>query len=131
MRLQGKSVVITGAGSGLGRECALLFAAEGANVVCADVSAERVAAVVAEIAAAGGSAVGATADVRNEEQVADTVTRAVAEFGRLDVMYANAGIMVPGLGRVPLEDLTVEAWETTLGSTSPASSSARSTPRAR
>jgi len=117
MRLQGKSVVITGAGSGLGRECSLLFAAEGANVVCADVNAERVAAVVGEIEAGttGGTAVGVTADVRDEEQVAAAVATAVERFGRLDVMYANAGIMVPGLGRVPLEDLTVEAWETTLG----------------
>ncbi|HTK64644.1 MAG TPA: SDR family NAD(P)-dependent oxidoreductase [Pseudonocardia sp.] len=116
MRLQGKSVVITGAGSGLGRECSLLFAAEGANIVCADVSAERVAAVVAQInAGTGGAAVGVTADVRDEEQVAAAVAKAVDEFGRLDVMYANAGIMVPGFGRVPLEELSVEAWETTLG----------------
>jgi len=115
MRLLGKSIVITGAGSGLGRACALRFAAEGARLVCVDVSAERVGAVVAELTEAGHAAIGVTADVRDESRVAGAVEAAVDAYGRLDVMYANAGIMVPGLGRVPLEDLTVEAWDTTLG----------------
>jgi hypothetical protein len=115
MRLRGKSVVITGAGSGLGRASAQLFAAEGANVVCVDLSSERVEAVASEITASGGVALGVTANVRYEAQVETAVAAAVDTYGRLDVMYANAGIMVPGLGRVALEDLTVEAWETTLG----------------
>jgi NAD(P)-dependent dehydrogenase (short-subunit alcohol dehydrogenase family) len=115
MRLQDKSVVITGAGSGLGRASAQLFAAEGARLVCVDLSAERVDAVVGEINEAGHTAVGVTTDVRDEDQVAGAVAKAVDMYGRLDVMYANAGIMVPGLGRVPLEDLTIEAWDTTLG----------------
>jgi NAD(P)-dependent dehydrogenase (short-subunit alcohol dehydrogenase family) len=115
MRLLGKSIVITGAGSGLGRACALRFAAEGARLVCVDVSNERVDAVVTELTDTGHAAIGLTADVRNESQIAGAVETAVGTYGRLDVMYANAGIMVPGLGRVPLEDLTVEAWDTTLG----------------
>ncbi len=115
MRLQGKSVVITGAGSGLGRASARLFAAEGARLVCVDLSAERVDAIVGEISESGHTAIGVTADVRDEDQVAGAVGKAVDVYGRLDVMYANAGIMVPGLGRVPLEDLTIEAWDTTLG----------------
>jgi hypothetical protein len=115
MRLQGKSVVITGAGSGLGRASALLFGAEGANLVCVDSHAERVDAVARQIAEAGGVACGVVADVRDEDRVAAAVSTAVDRYGRLDVMYANAGIMVPGLGRVALEDLSVDAWETTLG----------------
>jgi hypothetical protein len=115
MRLQGKTVVITGAGSGLGRASAQLFATEGANVVCVDMSTDRVEAVVSEINGSGGVALGVTANVRDEAQVEAAVAMAVDTYGRLDVMYANAGIMVPGLGRVALEDLTVEAWETTLG----------------
>jgi hypothetical protein len=104
--------VVTGAGSGLGRASATLFAAEGADVVCVDVSKERVDAVVAEL---GGSAVGVTADVRDEAEVEAAVRTAVERFGRLDVMYANAGIMVPGLGRVAFEDLSLDAWDATLG----------------
>lgn len=114
MRLQGKSAVITGAGSGLGRATAQLFAAEGAQVVCVDVSRERVDAVAAELTGQGGKAVAVTADVRSESDVESAVAAAVDTYGRLDIMYANAGIMVPGMGRVALEDLDVEAWETTL-----------------
>jgi NAD(P)-dependent dehydrogenase (short-subunit alcohol dehydrogenase family) len=112
MRLRGKSAVVTGAGSGLGRASAMLFADQGADVVCVDVSADRAEAVAKEI---GGSAVAVVADVRDEDQVAAAVHKAVESFGRLDIMYANAGIMVPGLGRVPLEDLSLDAWDTTIG----------------
>jgi NAD(P)-dependent dehydrogenase (short-subunit alcohol dehydrogenase family) len=86
MRLQGKTIVITGAGSGLGRESAVLFAEEGANVVVTDKMDKRVHDVVAEVQKAGGRAVGLRADVTSEEDMNAAVELAVAEFGRLVVL---------------------------------------------
>jgi NAD(P)-dependent dehydrogenase (short-subunit alcohol dehydrogenase family) len=114
LRLEGKSVVITGAGSGLGRASALLFAQEGAHLTLADINEERVAAVAEQIRQQGAKVACMQTDVRDETQVAALVATAIDSFGRLDVMYANAGIMSPGLGAVPLEDFTLEAWHTTV-----------------
>ncbi|MFE2530847.1 SDR family NAD(P)-dependent oxidoreductase [Streptomyces sp. NPDC059371] len=89
----GRSVVVTGAGSGIGRATALAFAAQGARVVVADLNAEGAATVVAEIEAAGGSAVAVTGDL-SEQAVVDRVTAtAVERFGGVDVLVNNAGIM--------------------------------------
>jgi NAD(P)-dependent dehydrogenase (short-subunit alcohol dehydrogenase family) len=110
MRLQGKTIVITGAGSGLGRESAVLFAEEGANVVVTDKMDKRVHDVVAEVQKAGGRAVGLRADVTSEEDMNAAVELAVAEFGRLDVMFANAGIQPEGFGSIGIEDTTLEQW---------------------
>ncbi|MEU4170381.1 SDR family NAD(P)-dependent oxidoreductase [Streptomyces sp. NPDC026665] len=89
----GRSVIVTGAGSGIGRATALAFAAGGARVVVADLNAEGAAAVVAEIEAAGGSAVAVTGDL-GEQAVVDRVTAtAVERFGGVDVLVNNAGIM--------------------------------------
>lgn len=111
MRLQDKIVLITGAGSGLGRESALLFAREGATVVVTDVRSERAERVASEIGAAGGKAIGLQTDVRSEQAVAEAVDTAVDQFGRLDVMYANAGVGPVGFGSVRFEDLTEEDWD--------------------
>jgi NAD(P)-dependent dehydrogenase (short-subunit alcohol dehydrogenase family) len=110
MRLQDKVVVITGAGSGLGRESALLFSSEGARVVVTDLIPARAKKVADEVAAAGGQAVALTADVRVEEDMQAAVRLAVETWGRLDVMYANAGIPEVGFGSVPFEELTLENW---------------------
>lgn len=110
MRLKDKVVVITGAGSGLGRESSLLFASEGAKVVVTDLIPARAKKVAGEVAAAGGQAVSLTADVRVEEDMKAAVQLAVDTWGRLDVMYANAGIAEVGFGTVPIEDLTLENW---------------------
>jgi len=110
MRLQDKVVVITGAGSGLGRESALLFSSEGARVVVTDLAPARAKKVADEVAAAGGQAVSLTADVRSEEDMQAAVRLAVETWGRLDVMYANAGIPEVGFGSVPFEELTLENW---------------------
>jgi len=110
MRLQDKVVVITGAGSGLGRESSLLFSSEGARVVVTDLIPARAKKVADEVAAAGGQAVALTADVRVEEDMQAAVRLAVQTWGRLDVMYANAGIPEVGFGSVPLEELTLENW---------------------
>lgn len=111
MRLQDKVVVITGAGSGLGRESALLFAEQGAKVVVTDLSGDRVDRVVGEVnTVTAGAAVGVRADVRVEEDMRAAVRLAVDTWGRLDVMYANAGIPEVGFGTVPFEELTLENW---------------------
>ena len=110
MRLQDKVVVITGAGSGLGRESALLFAREGARVVVTDLSASRAADVAQQVRDAGGEAVGLAADVTVETDMQAAVAAAVDTWGRLDVMYANAGIGEIGFGSVAFEDLTLESW---------------------
>src|SRR5882757_5869597 len=101
MRLAGRVALITGAGAGLGEESALLFAEEGAQVVAVDIVAERAEAVAAEITARGGAAIGLAADVSDEPQVAAAVAAAVARFGKLDILFANAGISDEGLGLVP------------------------------
>ena len=110
MRLQDKVVVITGAGSGLGRESALLFASEGARVVVTDLIPARCKKVANEVEAAGGQAIALTADVRIEEDMKAAAQLAVDTWGRLDVMFANAGIGEIGFGTVPLEELTLENW---------------------
>lgn len=93
MRLEGKVALITGASSGIGRESALLFASEGAKIVVADVSDAAGAAVVAEIAAAGGAAVYVHADVSQAADAEAMVRVAEERFGKLDVLFNNAGIM--------------------------------------
>lgn len=102
--------MITGAGSGLGRESALLFAREGANVVVTDLNEKRALAVAEQIGAAGGAAVAVRADVRDAAEMDAAVAAAVAEFGRLDVMFANAGVPPEGFGTVAFEDFTLDAW---------------------
>jgi NAD(P)-dependent dehydrogenase (short-subunit alcohol dehydrogenase family) len=109
--LDGKRLVITGAGSGIGRSTSLLAAEEGASVLAVDL-AESVEETAAAIREAGGRALSVQADVSNEEAVRSCIGRAVSEFGGLDGIYANAGI---GGGGKPMLELTVEDWQRTLG----------------
>lgn len=91
--LQDKVVIITGAAGGFGRLIALRCAAGGAHVVGVDVDADGLAQLVADIRAAGGSAIGETADVVDFDQVSGAVAAAVDAFGTVDVLVNNAGVM--------------------------------------
>jgi NAD(P)-dependent dehydrogenase (short-subunit alcohol dehydrogenase family) len=90
-RLAGKVAVITGAGAGIGKAAAGLFAREGASVVVSDIDTKVGEAAVAEIEAAGGTAVFAAADVSLSADVQRVVQTATEHFGKLDIMYNNAG----------------------------------------
>jgi NAD(P)-dependent dehydrogenase (short-subunit alcohol dehydrogenase family) len=90
VKLDGKTAVITGAASRMGRAAALLFAAEGANVVVADVNADGGRAVVTEIESAGGQALFVHTDVSKAQQVQALIRAAVERFGRLTTLYNNA-----------------------------------------
>ena len=111
MRLADKVIAITGSGSGLGRESALLFASEGATVVTSDIVPGRAKAVADEVVAAGGTAIAVDADVRNDADMQRLVTETVAAYGRIDVMWANAGIPEPGFGMQGFVDSSLEDWD--------------------
>ncbi len=106
-RLEGKSVIITGAGSGIGRAAALLFAKEGARLVAID-RTEGVKDVVGEVRKAGGTCEAVIADAGSEKDVTAYIDRALSAYGRLDAIWANAGISG---GLVPLAEQTVEHWQ--------------------
>lgn len=109
-RLQGKSVIITGAGSGIGRAAALLFTKEGAKLIAVD-RTEAVNETVAEVKKAGGVAEAMIADAGSETDVIAVIDKAVKTHGRLDVIWANAGVSG---GLIPLAEQTVEHWQEVL-----------------
>ena len=112
MRLEGKVALITGGASGMGMVASRLFASEGARVVLTDVNDEAAEATARRIAEAGGEAIHLHADVSLEADAEAMITRAVDTFGRLDVLYNNAGVMLDDDGSV---DITEESiWDTTL-----------------
>lgn len=109
-QLSGKVAVITGAASGMGLAASILFAREGANVVLADLNASGGEAAAKSASESGNRCVFQRTDVSSEADVAALVKRALDEFGRLDVMFNNAGI---GGAVGPLEDILVDDWDRT------------------
>jgi 2-deoxy-D-gluconate 3-dehydrogenase len=91
LQMDGKVAVVTGSGRGLGKAMAKALAAAGAQVVCAARTPEQIDATVAEITADGGTAIAVPTDVTSSAQIDALVARAVEQYGRLDVMIANAG----------------------------------------
>jgi NAD(P)-dependent dehydrogenase (short-subunit alcohol dehydrogenase family) len=107
-RLKGKVALITGAGMGMGRECALLFAEEGARVVVADIDPKAAGETVKAVEAKGGQALAVTGDVALEVDVERMVAEGVAKFGALHVLHNNAGVLWKDRDRSVLE--TDERW---------------------
>lgn len=95
MRLQGKVAIITGAGSGIGRAAALLFAEEGARVAVADLSPSEGGRTAEEIQNKGGDASSVVVDVTQSAQVAKMVDRVLERFGQIDILYNHVGINRP------------------------------------
>jgi len=109
---KGQVALVTGAGSGMGLATANAFAAAGATVVLADFKEEAVKVAAQKLVAAGHKAVSVTCDVSDDAQVAAMVNRTVAEFGRLDAAFNNAGVMAQV---APTADSTREEWDRVTG----------------
>jgi NAD(P)-dependent dehydrogenase (short-subunit alcohol dehydrogenase family) len=112
MRLADKVVVVTGAGSGMGRAMAALFASEGASVVAAEWNAEALKQVVGEVTAAGGAISGVEGNVAVEADCERIVESAIQAYGRLDVLCNNAGVMDTNQA---VGEVTNEMWERVIG----------------
>jgi NAD(P)-dependent dehydrogenase (short-subunit alcohol dehydrogenase family) len=106
-RLEGKSVIITGAASGIGRAAAQLFAREGARLIIVDRS-DAVKETATLVSDAGGTVEAVMADAGSEKDVQGFIDKAVTKYGQLDAIWANAGISG---GLVPLAEQTVEQWQ--------------------
>jgi NAD(P)-dependent dehydrogenase (short-subunit alcohol dehydrogenase family) len=107
VRLKNKVALVTGASSGIGNDIAKLFAKEGASVVVIARRKEKLADLVAQIEAAGGKAIAVTGDVTSEADVQLAVKTAVQEFGRLDIVVNNAGLMDK---MTPVDELDDDLW---------------------
>jgi NADP-dependent 3-hydroxy acid dehydrogenase YdfG len=108
--IEGKVVVITGASSGLGEATARTLSAQGATVVLGARREDRIEALARQLIASGGKAIAVTTDVTDRAQVKNLVDTAVREYGRVDVMINNAGVMP----QAPLERLKIDEWERTI-----------------
>jgi NAD(P)-dependent dehydrogenase (short-subunit alcohol dehydrogenase family) len=111
MELQGKVALVTGAGSGIGKATALRFAREGAMVGVLSHTADEIRKVAEEIERAGGRAIALVADVADEGQMRKAVADLVQAYGRLDIVFANAGIN--GVW-APIDELQPQEWDRTI-----------------
>jgi len=105
MKLEGKSAIITGAASGIGKDIALVFAREGARVAIADLNKDAADATAREIG--GGRALGVAMDVTDEKAVNDGVAAVVKAFGGVDILVSNAGIQIVH----PIEEFSYAEWK--------------------
>jgi dihydroanticapsin dehydrogenase len=110
-RISGKSCVVTGAGSGIGRASAIRLAEEGGSVLAVDISEDSLAETVSAITRAGGAAAAYEADVSDSAQVDAMVAACIERFGSIDVLVNNAGVNLPGV----LHEVSDELIDRTLG----------------
>ena len=106
MRLQDRTVVITGSGSGIGRACAVEFAKAGAAVVVADIDPEAAEITVQQILADNGKAIACQTDVSNQDSVAALVLKTIEQYSKVDALINNAGVQV----NKTVSDTTYEEW---------------------
>jgi len=118
--MTGKTVVVTGASTGLGKASMATLAREGANIVASARTKDKLEAAVAEITAAGGSAIAVAADMSDDLQVGKVIDAAVSEFGRLDALVNNAGVgygyrAVRPNSMLPIVESPLDEWEHVMG----------------
>jgi NAD(P)-dependent dehydrogenase (short-subunit alcohol dehydrogenase family) len=111
MRLEGKKAIVTGGAGGIGRATSLAMAAEGAAVAVVDLNGEAAEAVATEIREAGGAAIALAADVSSEPDIERVVAAVASEFGGIDVVFNNAGI----IRRTTAVETSVEEWDLVFG----------------
>ena len=111
-RLEGRVVIVTGGGHGIGRAYAIRLAAEGAKVVIAEIDEKAALAVAHELSAAGGEALGVRTDVSEPASTENMAAAAIEYFGRIDVLVNNAAIFatVP-MSRAPFDQISVDEWD--------------------
>ena len=107
MKLSGKTAIVTGAASGIGKEIAATFAREGANVVIADLNPEAAQAAADEIGTMGPGAMAVHMDVTSEDEVNKGVAAVVARYGTVDILVSNAGIQIVH----PIEEFPFSEWK--------------------
>ena len=107
MKLKGKSAIVTGAASGIGKDIARVYAREGAKVAITDLNKDAAEATAKEIRASGGEAIGIAMDVTDEKAVNDGIAAVVAAFGSVDILVSNAGIQIVH----PVEEFSYAEWK--------------------
>ena len=110
MRLKDKVAIITGAGMGMGREASVIFAREGAKIVVFDINEAAANETAGLIAAGGGEALVVVGDVSREADVKGAIDAGTAKFGKLDILYANAGVLNKKID-LSVIDTTEENWD--------------------
>jgi NAD(P)-dependent dehydrogenase (short-subunit alcohol dehydrogenase family) len=113
MKLKDKIAIVTGAGTGMGRSVALRYAKEKAKVIVAEIDADSGNETVSLIQNEGGDAIFVQTDVMHEEQVDNLVSKTVASYGRIDVLYNNAAVQLHGQD-ARIDELSTEIWDKTI-----------------